>query len=698
MKRILPLLSTLILITFGFSTNAANTNYQGNRAPLVQKPFIELPLGSIQAQGWLLTMLENQASGATGRMDELYPLVMGERNGWLGGDGDQWERGPYWIDGLLPLAYILDNDSLKQKVQPWIEWAINSQKENGSFGPDKDYPAEWGIQRDNAQDWWPRMVMLKILQQYYSATGDQRVIDMFTKYFKYQLETLPSKPLNHWTFWATYRACDNLQAVHWLYNITGDEFLLELGELLHKQSFSLENIVNNLNLSRLGSIHCVNLAQGLKEPIIYYQQNKDPKHIETVKKAMKQIRQYNGYPNGMYGGDELLHGNTPTQGVELCSVVEMMFSLEKMLEITGDIEFADHLERVAFNALPTQITDNFMNKQYFQQSNQISAKRSIYNFTTPHNGTDVIFGHQSGYPCCYSNMHQGWPKFTQNLWYATDDNGLAAMVYAPSQVTAKVANGQTVTINEETYYPMDDKITFTVTFPKKRDTATFPLELRIPGWCSDFEINVYNDKGERIKGLNTESGTASDQTNHDDGSTQIRKDKQIVTINRTWHNGDKVELTLAMKIRTSTWVENSVAIERGPLVYALKMHENWEYIEFPEAERKNFGSGYWQVTSSDPWNYGLINLDRSFPEKNMQINIDPEKQKSDYPWNLKNAPIEIKVKAKRIPHWTLYNDYAGPLPYSPTSWNGQNKVPEEEITLIPYGCTTLRISQFPVIR
>lgn len=128
-------------------------------------------------------------------MDKLYPLVMGERNGWLGGDGDQWERGPYWIDGLLPLAYLLDDTQLKAKVQPWIEWALNSQREDGFFGPAKDYPGEAGIQRDNSHDWWPRMVMLKILQQYYSATNDQRVIRFMTNYFRYQLKTLPE---NHW--------------------------------------------------------------------------------------------------------------------------------------------------------------------------------------------------------------------------------------------------------------------------------------------------------------------------------------------------------------------------------------------------------------------------------------------------------------------------------------------------------------------
>ena len=64
-------------------------------------------------------------TGMTGQMDTIYEQVMGPRNGWLGGDGDVWERGPYWIDGLLPLAYILDNKELINKVQPWIEWTLD---------------------------------------------------------------------------------------------------------------------------------------------------------------------------------------------------------------------------------------------------------------------------------------------------------------------------------------------------------------------------------------------------------------------------------------------------------------------------------------------------------------------------------------------------------------------------------------------
>ncbi|RZK17891.1 MAG: hypothetical protein EOO86_11460, partial [Pedobacter sp.] len=290
MQLRLHLLLLLLLIASG-----AWAQYSAPKEGLIATPYQELPLGAIKPQGWLREMLIRQKDGTTGTMDKQYPLIMGSRNGWLGGDGDQWERGPYWIDGLLPLAYILKDKELIAKVKPWIEWSIKSQTPDGYFGPSKDYPGENGVQRDNSRDWWPKMVMLKILKQYYSATGDKRVVKLMTNYFKYQLKELPSKPLDNWTYWAQYRAGDNLMEVYWLYNITGDKFLLDLGDLIYKQSFDFTDAFLNTDmLSRMGSIHTVNLSQGMKTPLVYYQHHPKQKYLDAMKKGYKDLRKYNG--------------------------------------------------------------------------------------------------------------------------------------------------------------------------------------------------------------------------------------------------------------------------------------------------------------------------------------------------------------------------------------------------------------------
>ena len=671
---VLASLASVMVAQAGNEQEIVGGNYLNNRQPLLQKDYIELPLGAIRAEGWMQEQLVRMKEGMTGHLDKVYEPVMGARNGWLGGDGDVWERGPYWIDGLLPLAYILNDEALKEKIKPWVEWTLASQKPDGYFGPDTDRTPEPGLQRDNARDWWPKMVMLKVMQQYYSATEDTRVLDFFTKYFKYQLAELPKTPLGHWTFWGEQRGGDNLMMVYWLYNITGDKFLLDLGELIHQQTFNWTDIfLNQDHLSQQHSLHCVNLGQGFKEPVVYYQQNKDPKQIEAVESAVRQIHNTIGLPTGLWGGDELLRFGRPTAGSELCTAVEMMYSLEEILEITGGVQWADYLERVAYNALPTQITDDYSARQYFQQFNQVQVTREWREFSTPHEDTDVVFGVLTGYPCCTSNLHQGWPKFVQNLWYATADNGIAALVYAPSNVKAKVANGIEVNIQEQTNYPFEETIRFNVSFAdKKVKQAFFPFHVRIPAWCEQPVLKV---NGKPV------------QTDACSG--------QIARVNREWKEGDVLTLELPMKVAVSRWYDNGAVVERGPLLYALKMDEKWVKKTMEPEKVREYGEWYYEVTSDTPWNYALSS--RLFDPDKIQENFIVEKSDkiADYPWNVENAPITIKTKAKRLNNWTVVRGSVGPISYFTQQGNDMGDE-VETIELIPYGCTTLRVAEFPV--
>jgi DUF1680 family protein len=406
-------------------------------------------------------------------------------------------------------------------------------------------------------------------------------------------------------------------------------------------------------------LHCVNIAQGLKQPIIYYQQHPDKKYLDAVKSGLGMLRDSHGFVNGMYGADENLHGNDPTQGSELCSAVEMMYSFESILPITGDVYYADYLEKVAFNALPTQVNDDFTRRQYFQQVNQVSVSDEGRNFINDHEARNC-FGVLSGYPCCTVNMHQGWPKFAQNLWYASADNGLAALVYSACDVKARVAGGTEVKFSEETNYPFSDQVKFRF---ESAGSVSFPLHLRIPAWCDTASVT--------INGIAVNSFPGN----------------QIVKINREWKNGDVLILTLPMKVRTSRWFEESVGVERGPLVYALKIGEDWREVKLPK-----WKDTFFEVSPTEAWNYGLA--DKTVDALNFTAEVSSTV--AEYPWNLQNAPVKIKTKGLRLADWTMYNHSAGKVPVP--SWPPQlSRDKEEDIVLVPYGCTTMRIAEFPYV-
>lgn len=674
-KKFIPALITIIVLT---SYKAVDKNFKPDN---FTKPlYTELPLGSIRPTGWLRDQLEIMRDGTTGHLDEVYSKLKND-NGWLGGKGDGWEETPYWLDGAVPLAYLLDDATLKAKVLKYINWTIDHQRPSGYFGPitkaERDSSTVITLANpEKGEDWWPKMVMLKALQQYYTATNDERVIKFMTNYFHYELEALKICHINKWSDWAESRGTENIFVTQWLYEKTKDKKLLELADLLNQQCYPWSswlggrnwviNAAANQNDEDWMHRHGVNVAMALKAPALEFQRTHDSTYLTSLKTGFNDLMTLHGLPMGVFSADEDLHGNLPTQGTEMCAVVESMFSLEEIIAITGDVHYMDALERIAFNALPAQTTDDYNNKQYFQVANQVEIVRGVFDFSLPF-GREMnnVLGMRSGYTCCLANMHQGWTKYAQHLWYKTQGSGLASLVYGPNRLNTTVGKNNTaININEVTDYPFSDEIAFDIS---TKNTAQFEWKLRIPSWCADATISV---NGKEI---------------------QHAKAGQLVTLNRNWSNNDKLVLKLPMQVSTSNWGRNSRAVERGPLVYALKLGERWE------KGNDKYEGDYFSVYPTGNWNYGLTAQNIADPVKNLQVTVTPPSGK--FVWNQQHALIEITATGRQIPNWKLVDGVAyQPVTDRDGQYRGAVSDTVHKITLIPYGFTKVRIVAFPVVK
>ncbi len=675
MKTCLSLLLIFFSLVFsGCDKKEMNFNYRNNPEPLVRNAFIKLPLGAVKPSGWLKSQLELQAAGLTGNIDDFWPDLV--NSSWRGGDGEAWERGPYYLDGLVPLAYLLENDSLIRKVQEWIQPILASSSDSGWYGPAKN------------KDRWPLAVANKVLMQYYEASGDSASLNVLIKYFRYLHDTPPDWPDSEWR---GVRAMENAVTGYWLFRQTGEPWILETIESIQKNSSDWTSYYENfpwdsaasadkkipLNWDSTGlTAHVVNNAMAIKYPGLWYQQANDQRFKQAVFSGIEKYDLNHGQAGGRFSGDEHLSGKNPSQGTELCSVVEYMYSLEELYSIFGDNKLAGRIESLAYNSLPGTTTPDLWAHQYDQQSNQVLVSGAARDWST--NGEfSNIYGLMPNFGCCLANMHQGWPKFIRSMWMATDDNGLALVLYGPSIVKAKVARGNEVTITEETDYPFRGAVSLTIQTSKN---VKFPLYIRIPEWSDSVTIN-YKNNTVTVKG----------------GSEH--------KLNERWKNGDKITIEIPMNIRTEERHNSSLAVLRGPLYYSLRIDKEFRAVKINYDNFGYKGSVDWEIYSRSEWNFGLLlgkDLMRGLKVTENPVGKYPFSDVGDMVWSAdsgkyvtttQDPPVVITARGIKIPGWTIKNNSADVPPLSPVKPEGD----PQRITLVPYGCARLRITEFPVM-
>lgn len=625
-----------------------NRFYLGNKAPLTPSAFRKLPIGAVKPEGWVRKQLQLEADGFVGHLTDISEYLVKKDNAWLSpkGEGQHgWEEVPYWLKGFGDLGFVLGDKRIQAESRRWIEAMIASQREDGWFGPRSNLTALKG-----KPDVWPNMLALFALQSFYEAKQDPRVLKLMHGYFQWELNCPDADFMTG--YWDKQRGGDNLYSVLWLYNRTGEKWLLDLAQKLHQHTAAWANGVPDW--------HGVNFAQAFREPATYALVSHDPKNLAATESDYEAMKgDYGQVPGGMYGADEVARKgfHDPRQAAETCAMVEMMGSAEMLLNQTGDPQWAERCEDVTFNSLPASMTADEKALHYLTAPNMPLADAQSKSPGLMNSGPMLLFD-PNDHRCCQHNVAQGWPYFAEHLWLGTGGDGLAAILYGPSAVTTKVGDGEVVTIHEETAYPFEDTIRFVVT---SRHPVTFPLTLRLPSWCSSPSATL-NGK-----------------------SLTLGHGASYATIDRSWRNGDKVVLHLPMQIRLHTWKDNhnSISVERGPLTYALAIGEKIV---------RHGGTASWpayEIMPATAWNYGII--------PNPSEMVAAKTAKSGHwsqPFDPAQCPISVVAWGRKIPEWQLdRHGLLNPLQDSPALGTG----PVEALTLIPMGAARIRISAFPTV-
>ncbi|MEI8242642.1 MAG: beta-L-arabinofuranosidase domain-containing protein [bacterium] len=652
----------------------------------------ELPLAACHPQGWLKRYLRTMRDGLTGHLEAAgYPF---NTEGWMalgkyGVKGDDWgpyEQNGYWVDGLLRCGHLLGDRRLIRKGVRNIEHVLRTADCDGYLGPQF-------LKRAASFSRWPHLVFFRGMMAQHAATGDPRIVRALEKHY---LNDAPS--------YAAGRDVCNVEAMLWTYAQTGNPALLARAReafrgynASFRQKSSLRDAevtlysqgqtsVPGLLSAQRPTEHGVTYCEIGKLGAILYLHTGNKTHLSASINGFRKLDRHAMLIDGVPSSTENVAGRSAIDGHETCVIADYTWAAGYLLMATGSVEYADKIERACFNAGPGAVGSDFKTLQYFSSPNQVIADRTSNHHKLLRGLSYTAYRPNPGTECCPGDVHRIMPNYAARMWMSDGAGGLVAALYGPSTVTRKLGtDSQAVTVVQETDYPFSERIDFRI---RTARPITFAFTLRIPGWCRKAQVRVNGQPAACV----CTPGT-------------------FVTLRREFRHGDRIALALPMELRMTRWPGQGVGIERGPLVFALRVEEDWQVDPTDLRSTPEF-PGY-NLYAASPWNYALAIRGRNLVEAVEVI----QKPVAANPWSIHTAPLELRVPARRVAGWdlvrqksilasrwfpggfidvTIKGDYRFTPPLPPAKGLAKRlsrKV--ETVTLVPYGCTKMRIAIFP---
>ncbi len=589
----------------------------------------------IKPCGWLRRQLEIQAEGLSGNLDKIWPDI--KDSAWIGGNKEGWERVPYWLDGFIPLAYLLENKDMIKRSKKYIDAIISFQKKDGWICPCDDG-------KRKTYDTWAVLLITKTLTVYYQCSKDEKIPDVIYSVLKNYYELLSNGEIKLFD-WGNARWFEGFIAINFMYERCREQWLVDLARILREQGLDYNEAVplwkRPLNRWRFDT-HIVNIGMMLKSEAVSCDILGE-EYTDNAERLHEILYKYNGTPVGLFTGDECLSGLSPIQGTELCSVVEQMYSYEILYAYTGDKKWAERLELLAFNALPAAISDDMWTHQYDQMSNQIACQKFPGKPIFRTNGEEShLFGLEPNFGCCTANFNQGWPKFALSA-FMHNENTVINAVPVPSELKT-----DGIHIKIETDYPFDNSFKYSV-----EAEMPFVFRIRIPSFAENLIVN-----GKSV---------SADELSFD------------VT--------DKLEISMSFDV--SPCFEKRPCelntVRCGSLVFSVPVGYKKKMYEFEKdgVERKFPYCDYEYIPTTD-WNYAFCSTELDVQRHGV----------SDVPFSSEKPAVTLRSEVKKI-NWGLEDGYETVCAKQPESREPVGEA--EEMLLYPYGSAKLRMTELPII-